>query len=189
MNAFIQACLDANKEIYEYLNTHISSSDYNYSDTIGVGGDNSLNIDLICEDIFIKHLLSFGNIYSEEKGHIQSDVKNKIIIDPLDGSANFQAGLAYYGTSVALEVNDKVICSVICNLANHSVIYKFRDENIMEIDLLTKKKVSNLRENSTNLAIFERAYSYPNIAKTLEKHSVKFRSPGVVAISKAEARN
>lgn len=189
MNAFIKECIKANQEIYEYLTTHISSTDYNYSNTIGVGGDNSLNIDLICEKLFIKHLLPFGNIYTEEAGFIKSDADACIIIDPLDGSHNLQSGLPYYGTSVALEVNGNVICSVICNLSNHTVIYKEKNDEVKEIDLLSEKKITNIRNNPSELAIFERAYAYPKISKTFFDKDIKFRSPGAVALSLAYSQN
>ena len=67
-NSFIEAVILANKELYTYINTNLSLNDYEYTNTIGFGGDNSLKIDLIAENIFIKHLEKFGNIYSEECG-------------------------------------------------------------------------------------------------------------------------
>jgi len=189
MNAFIKECIKANKEIYEYLTTHISSTDYNYSNTIGVGGDNSLNIDLICEKLFINYLLPYGDIYTEEAGFIKSDAEGCIIIDPLDGSHNLQSGLPYYGTSVAFERNGKVIYSVICNLSNHTLIYKEKNNKIEEIDLLTEKKITNIRSKSSDLGIFERAYAYPEIVKTFWEKEIKFRSPGAVALSLAYSQN
>ena len=74
-NNFIKAVLSSNKELYTYIHTKLNSNDLSYSNTIGYGGDNSLNIDLYAEKLFIKHLKTFGNIYSEECGFIdtQSD--------------------------------------------------------------------------------------------------------------------
>ena len=54
-NSFIEAVILANKELYTYINTNLSLNDYEYTNTIGFGGDNSLKIDLIAENIFIKH--------------------------------------------------------------------------------------------------------------------------------------
>ncbi len=187
---FINACIKANQKIYEYITTHISETDYNYSNTIGVGGDNSLNIDLICEKIFIDHLKAYGNIYTEEAGFIVGDVgEYKIIIDPLDGSNNFKAQLPYYGTSVALEKENKTIASVVCNLANHKLLYKVDKEEPLEIDLITKKALVSQHQVVTNLAIFEKAYDYPTITQKLYDNQIKFRSPGAVALSIANARN
>jgi myo-inositol-1(or 4)-monophosphatase len=97
-NSFIEAVILANKELYTYINTNLSLNDYEYTNTIGFGGDNSLKIDLIAENIFIKHLEKFGNIYSEECGLKSSNKECTIIIDPLDGSNNFYSQLPYNGT-------------------------------------------------------------------------------------------
>ncbi len=43
---FIEAVKLANKELHTYINNHITIQDFEYSDTIGFGGDNSLKIDL-----------------------------------------------------------------------------------------------------------------------------------------------
>ena len=108
-NLFIKAVKLANKEIFDYINNQISFEDYQYSNTIGFGGDNSLNFDLTAENIFIKHLEKFGNIYSEECGFLNRNSEYTIVIDPLDGSNNFLNNLPYYGTSVALKKNEKVV--------------------------------------------------------------------------------
>ena len=103
--SFIKAVILANKEICTYIDEKITLNDYEYTNINGFGGDNSLKIDLIFEEIFIKHLLEFGNIYSEECGFIDNSKKTTIIIDPLDGSNNFYSNLPYYGTSVALKID------------------------------------------------------------------------------------
>ena len=189
MNAFIQACIDANKEVYEYLNTHLTSLDFNYSNTIGYGGDNSLNIDLYCEEVFFKHLNSFGQIYSEESGAMNNSSDLKIIIDPLDGSSNFKAQLPYYGSSIALSENNSVINSVICNLATGILYYKQGNAKIIQFDLKTSKEITPKELGDSKLAIFERAYAYSNLASKLSQIGQKFRSPGAVAVSLATARN
>lgn len=189
LDSFLYSCIKANQEIYEYLHTHISSNDYLYSNTIGEGGDNSLNMDIKAENIFIKHLSEFGDIYTEEAGFIKGNGKFKIIIDPLDGSSNFKAGLEYFGTSVALEKNNTVICSIICNLCTKTLSYKIKDNKIVKIDLLSKKEIFNFIKPSLEMGIFEKAYSHPKITKKLYEHNIKFRSPGAVALSLGDARN
>ena len=88
-NSFIEAVKLANKELYTYLNTNLSLKDYEYTNITGFGGDNSLKMDLIAENIFIKHLENFGNIYSEECGVKTTNKEFTIVIDRLDGSNNF----------------------------------------------------------------------------------------------------
>lgn len=188
LTAFIDATIKANQEIYAYIKTHISSSDYSYSNTIGVGGDNSLNIDLICEKIFIKHLQSFGNIYSEECGFLEGEGDARIIIDPLDGSSNFQAQIPYYGTSVAYEEEGTTKASIICNLANHTLLYKIEGKNVIEFDLMSEKSSIFNQNSSSEMGIFEKAYAYPTITQKLYENEIKFRSPGAVALSLAYAK-
>lgn len=188
MKAFIDDCIKANQEIYEYINTHISSTDYNYSGKIGFGGDKSSNIDLLTEQIFIKYLAKYGDIYSEECGLLSSSSKYKIIIDPLDGSDNFMSSLPYYGTSVALQENNKTLASMVCNLADASLIYKIKNDETVRISLLSLEKITKYEYENTNLAIFERAYAYPEISKKLFEKKIKFRSLGAVALSLSDAK-
>lgn len=187
-NSFSNAVIKANKELYEYVTTHISSSDYNESQTIGYGGDNSLNIDLIAEQIFIKHLSSFGDIYSEEVGLLSSNSNIKIIIDPIDGSHNFQTGLPYYGTSVALKIDDELKAGFVANLANATMIYRL-DEDIKEISLIDEVEFDSIIQEKPAISIFERAYAYPEFSNKLYSKGIKFRSPGAAALSLANARN
>lgn len=187
-SSFTKAVIKANQELYEYINIHMSSSDLEESSTIGFGGDNSLKIDLIAEEFFIKHLQKFGDIYSEEVGLISSNSNIKIIIDPIDGSHNFQSQLPYYGTSVALEINKETKAGYVVNLVNATMIYKV--ENLLkEISLIDTKQVKNLKLKKTSIGIFERAYAYPKICKAMYDNSIKYRSPGASALSIASARN
>ncbi|WP_072682448.1 inositol monophosphatase family protein [Arcobacter sp. LA11] len=187
-NSFTNAVIKANKELYEYINTHMDSSDLEESSTIGYGGDNTLNIDLIAENIFIKYLDSFGDIFSEEAGLISSKSNIKIIIDPLDGSHNFLSGLPYYGTSVALQIDNETKAGYVVNLVNHIMIYKVND-NLEQIDILNNKSINFIKVENPQIGIFERAYSYPNVIKKLNQEKIKFRSPGAIAISLAYAKN
>lgn len=187
-NSFTNAVIEANKELYEYINTHMSSFDLEESKTIGFGGDNSLNIDLIAENIFINHLQKFGDIYSEEVGLLSSNSNIRIIIDPIDGSNNFKSQLPYYCTSVALEIDKKIKAGYVFNLVNASLIYKVLGE-LNEISLLTNKKLKIYNIDNPSVGIFERAYAYPYICEKLYKNGIKFRSPGAAALSLASAKN
>ncbi len=187
-SSFTNAVIEANKELYEYMNIHMSSLDLKESETIGFGGDNSLQIDLIAENIFIKHLNSFGDIFSEEIGLLSSKSNIKIVIDPIDGSHNLQSGLSYYGTSVALKIDDKTKAGYVCNLVNKVMIYKVNDD-LKQIDIISKRNIEILEVKNSAIGIFERAYSYPTLCEKLYRNKLKFRSPGAVAISLAYAKN
>lgn len=186
-NAFTSAVIEANKELYEYINTHLSSFDLEESSTIGYGGDNSLNIDIYAENVFIKYLSSFGDIYSEEIGLVSSNSDITIIIDPIDGSHNFQSSLPYYGTSVALKVQGEIKAGFVCNLANATLIYKVNSES-KHISLIDFKDIKFFESISPSIGIFERAYAYPKICEELSNNGMKYRSPGATALSLASAK-
>lgn len=180
LQEIFEATKNANKEIITYLKNSLQEIDFSY-ENIGFGGDISSKIDLICESIFIKHLLCFGDILSEESGLIKSTSKFKIenskfIIDPLDGSDNFLSNLPYYGSSVAFQIDEKTIFSMITNFVNGQMIYKINNE-------LHCDGISNER-----IGIFERCYANPNICAKINLLNFKFRSPGAVALSLANAR-
>ncbi len=92
---FIEAVISANQKLFTYINNELKKNDFLYSNTIGFGGDNSLNIDLFAENIFIEFLSYFGNIYSEERGFVDFNKDYTIVIDPIDGSNNFYSNLPY----------------------------------------------------------------------------------------------
>ena len=187
-NSFTHAVINANKELYGYINTHMTQTDLEETSTIGYGGDKTLNIDIIAENIFIKYLGAFGDIFSEETGEISNNSNIKIIIDPLDGSDNFASGLQYYGTSVAVKKDGEYIAGYVCNLSTAVLLYR-ENEDINKINILNGQYLSFYKKQNPNIAIFERAYDFPKIASKLKENSIKFRSPGASAISLANARN
>lgn len=188
-NLFIKAVFLANQEIYKYINLKLSQKDLQYSNNIGFGGDNSLNMDLLAEQIFIKHLKNFGNIYSEECGFLDFSSEYTIIIDPLDGSNNFTSNIPYYGTSVALKKADNIIAGFVANLSIGELVFKILDDDLVYISLKDLNKIKKIESQNNNIAIFERAYDFPKICKSLYKKDIKFRSLGATALSLANAKN
>ena len=186
---FMEAVKLANKELHTYINNYITIQDFEYSDTIGFGGDNSLKIDLIAENIFIKHLGKFGNIFSEECGLKTTNKEFTIVIDPLDGSNNFYSDLPYYGTSIALQKDNKTIAGFVTNLVTGVIQYRAFDSEIKYYSIVKNKNFFPFYQKNPKISIFERAYQYPNICKKLYKSGFKYRSLGSVAISLSDARN
>ena len=96
----------------------------------GAGGDLTIKLDKIAEDIILDKLETLHNnfdlefvLVSEELGirTFGNHPDTHIIIDPLDGSFNARQGIPYYATSMALAngktVND-VVLGYVRNLAN-----------------------------------------------------------------------
>ena len=186
---FIEAVILANKELYTYINTNLSSKDYEYTNTTGFGGDNSLKMDLLAENIFIKHLEKFGNIYSEECGQLSSNKEYTFVIDPLDGSNNFYSKLPYYGTSVALQKDGKTIAGFVTNLVSAILTYRAFDEEVKQVSLIDLKELDLIEVKKTKISIFERAYKYPEICEKLHENNIKYRCLGAVALSLSDTRN
>ena len=175
----INICKKANEELSEHLKD-IQCSDLYYTGTKGAGGDDMMYIDKIAEDIFVKHLLPYANIQSEESGYIKSNITttNTIYLDPIDGSDNLRSSLPYYATSIALQIQGLTKLAFIYNLVNNTYFYKTPyKSNIIE------QKVQS------SLGIFERAYSNPKLVQKLHEKNIKFRSPGAVSLSIANTYN
>lgn len=193
MNEILQAIIDANKEVFYYINNSLKADDFGYTGIIGAGGDNSSVIDLKAEAIFVKHLLPFGDILSEESGLIISNSTSKIqhsefVIDPLDGSDNFMSRLPYFGSSVSYEINGEVTLAVIANFCNgECIVYDGKDKTVY--DLATNKEILLLESKNPKIGVFERAYKFPKICEILTNLDIKYRSPGAVALTLANAHN
>lgn len=170
----------ANEEIATVL-ADSNNLHYKYH-TKGFGGDLSSEADMICERIFCKHLLCFADIFSEESGLIKSCENRKLsnskfILDPLDGSDNFVSHLPYYGSSLYFEIDGIAKFSMIYNYVQKSFVAKIEDRLII-----------SQNQSNQKVAVFERAYAFPQICQKLFENNIKFRSPGAVALSLANAR-
>ncbi len=183
---FIDAVIKANLEIYTLINSGLKASHFEFFG-VGAGGDKSSRIDIEAEEIFIKHLSSFGQILSEEIGVI-GEGKQKIVIDPIDGSENLLSNFPYYGTSVALvNEKDEVEVGVICNLANGEIFIKTKDD--FKKGFLNTLKFNPVVTKKARVGLFERSYSNAKIVSKLASLKLKFRSPGALALSLAYANS
>jgi len=170
--SFINATLCASKKIIRALHEEENIFE---EKGIGFGGDRSLNIDLIAEQIFIKALSEYGNILSEEIGFVDNGKDKKIIIDPIDGSYNVSNHIPYFGCSVYLE-NE---AAIVVNLSNGD--YFIKNKNGKKFDNLFRKPFqSNYRHD---VILFEKAYQNPDIVEKLCNHNLKFRAPGALSLS------
>ncbi len=187
MQQFIETVICANKEIIKLLEDS-SNENFYQSVSLGAGGDISSKIDLLAEEIFVKYLSSFGNIYSEECGFINNKKSDDIIIDPIDGSDNFASNLPYYGTSVALKRDGKIICGIVVNLANSEIFIK--DKNSFKRANLKNLQFTIVEKNSySKLGLFERTYCSKGTPELMRRYGVKYRSPGAFALSLAYAHD
>lgn len=86
--------------------------------------------DIKAEKILIEELQKARPAYSfevEESGIIEgSDISNKWIIDPLDGTLNFLHGIPHFAVSVALERDRRIEAGVVYNPITDDLYYAER---------------------------------------------------------------
>jgi len=188
MTQFIKACIAANEEISLALKEEFDPTWFKKT-VVGAGGDVSSRLDLFAEEIFVKHLSSFGEIESEESGIIGSG-EEKIIIDPIDGSSNALSLFPFYGTSVA-KVNAQGIldAAVVCNLATGDIFLKSGTIEVQQGQLFTDAFHAPHTVSNSEIGLFEKAYANPDMVAALDMEKLKFRAPGAIALSLAYARS
>jgi len=188
MTPFIEACIKANEEIANALKEGFDASWFEKTE-VGAGGDVSSKLDLMAEAIFVKHLGSFGHIESEESGRI-GEGADKIIIDPIDGSANALSLFPFYGTSVA-KINAEGIldAAMVCNLANSDIFLTTTANGVQQGKLFSTTFHTPHTAPNAEIGLFEKAYANPTLVALLDQEKLKFRAPGAIALSLAYARS
>ena len=188
MTPFIKACTKANEEISKALKNGFDISWFDKTE-VGAGGDVSSRLDLMAEDIFVKHLSTFGQIESEESGVI-GEGTDKIIIDPIDGSSNALSLFPFYGTSVAKVNADGILdAAIVCNLANDDLFFTSIKSGIQQGKLFSNIFHTPHTAPNAEIGLFEKAYANPELVNLLDQERLKFRSPGAIALSLAYARS
>lgn len=94
--------------------------------TVGtnVSGDVTKYVDKISEDLVLERLKVLGiNIVSEEVGLIDAGSDYTALVDPIDGSYNFVAGIPIFAFSFALFRREKPV---------YAALYEFVTENYYE---------------------------------------------------------
>lgn len=186
MNDFISAALLALSEIRIALNTSDDSVLFEVH-SMGEGGDTSCGFDLKAEEILVRHLSSFGSIYSEESGWISPKSNCTIILDPIDGSDNFSSSFPYYGVAIARAIEGETTDGIVCNLVNSDVFVRTLDDYYRcSLDNPSLKSSINSTHNS-KIGLFEKSQEHPKLIEKLMDKKLKFRSPGALALSLAYA--
>lgn len=183
---FVDAALDACKEVAHHISNHTSSADY-LPQEVGAGGDVSIGFDLTAETIFVRHLSPFGTISSEESGIIGPESDLLIILDPIDGSENIKAKFPYYGASIALQHRGETVVGIIVNFANGDCFVHDGEKHYRTSVYSPSVYEAVQRHEHGRIGLFEKAYEHPEMVAALKQAGLKFRSPGAVALSLAYA--
>lgn len=100
---------------------------------IGASGDTTLVADRDAEAAILEVLSQAGElrIVSEEKGVVgRKGARWSVLVDPLDGSSNFERGIPFYCTSIAVLEGDRMRdakYAVVRNLVNGDVYFADRE--------------------------------------------------------------
>ena len=95
----------------------------------GAGGDITMRVDQEAEEEIIAVLKQKGDVrlVAEEKGESgPKDARWTVIIDPIDGSSNFEKGIPFYCTSIAVlegKTLDDASHGLVRNLVNGDTYY------------------------------------------------------------------
>ncbi len=116
----------------------------------GAGGDITMRVDQEAEEEIIAVLRQKGDVrlIAEEKGESgPKDARWTVIIDPIDGSSNFEKGIPFYCTSIAVlegKTLDDASHGLVRNLVSGDIYYaqsgSYATKNGSEI------RASNLQE-------------------------------------------
>jgi len=185
MQLFIRETIKACQEVVVMLETTTDPNAYASQGVRGAGGDFSVGLDLMAEEIFIKRLGCFGQINSEESGIVgKGDVT--IVLDPIDGSDNMLTHFPYFGASIAYMQNDVCIVGIVCNFANSDIFIK-DEKQFLKGKLHSAHFRPVEKHHTSKIGIFEKAALYPELTQALIENHLKYRAPGAVALSLAYA--
>lgn len=109
----LQLALNAAKQAAECVKNHFGA--VKDIETKSQGRGIVTAADKEAEEIILQHLRSNSHyaVLSEEAGHLQGTGGPKWVIDPLDGTTNFAAGLPLFAVSIALVEGSNLLLGVI----------------------------------------------------------------------------
>lgn len=167
-------------DVYDVVNPILGTKEAAEKSIRGAGGDLSMNIDIIAENVIIESLEKANVnllLISEELGEIYIGDKEKanenrsvLITDPLDGSNNAVRGVPYCSVSIAHAIGttvDDIKKAVILNLNTKDIYWAEKGKGAYLND--TKIHVSDL--DISQECFFELNLPIKNLMKNLQKLS------------------
>ncbi|MFW9828754.1 MAG: inositol monophosphatase family protein [Candidatus Thorarchaeota archaeon] len=168
-------------KVYNAVNPLLGTEKASKKSERGAGGDISMEIDLIAENIIITCLEKANAnvlLISEELGerYIGDEEQaklsqNVLIVDPLDGSNNAARGVPYCSVSIAYAIGNKmndIVSSVVLNLNTKDLFWAEKGKGAFLNN--NKIQVSNL--DITEKCFFELNLPMKNLMKNLQKLSL-----------------
>jgi len=162
-------------DIYERVHPIIGTEEASQKISKGAGGDISMKIDLLAEEVLIDSLEKTSAnllLISEELGekiigNKELAIKNKdvLIVDPIDGSNNAARGIPYCSVSIAYAIGNSVKDikkAVILNLITKDIFWAVKGEGAY---------LNDERIHVSNLDISDRCFVELDVSK---KHMFKY---------------
>jgi myo-inositol-1(or 4)-monophosphatase len=119
-----EIALETAKELEEKIMPLFGTEKAGENVGTNVSGDVTKYVDKAAEDIILKRLVPLGvNIVSEEVGEVDNGSDYTVIVDPLDGSYNFSAGIPVFAFSMGVFKGKKPV---------YGAIYEFLPKNFYE---------------------------------------------------------
>ncbi|MHA2035208.1 MAG: inositol monophosphatase family protein [Promethearchaeota archaeon] len=163
--------------VYDAVSPLLGTEEAKKGQKKGAGGDISMNIDIVAENVIIETLSNAKAnllLVSEEIGdkYIGDEVKAKqdqavLIVDPLDGSNNAARGIPYCSVSIAYANGSKISDiqkAVVLNLNTKDIFWAEKEKGAFLNDI--KIHVSEL--DISQKCIFEINLPKKNTMKSLE---------------------
>ncbi|MBI3495007.1 inositol monophosphatase [Candidatus Berkelbacteria bacterium] len=167
-------------------------------ETIEQKNDNPLDIVTEADVEAERHIVALiqkhfpnHNILAEETGLIKKKSPYTWVIDPLDGTGNFAAGLPYFGISIALFLRKKPILGVTAAPVEGELFYAEKGKGAYLLESSGKKikiSVSTTKKLSTAMGIIEGGHNNSLLlgwANVLMPKIRKFRVLGSTALNLA----
>jgi myo-inositol-1(or 4)-monophosphatase len=165
-------------DVYEAVHPIIGTQEAGIKSKKGAGGDISMHIDIIAENVIIESLKKanidvlliseeIGEKYigNEERARINQAV---IIVDPLDGSNNAARGIPYSSVSIAYAVGTKIndiIKAVVLNLNTKDIYWAEKGEGAF----LNSAKINVSNLGISQNCFFELNLPMKNLMKNLQE--------------------
>lgn len=108
------------------------------------------DIDIFMEEKIVEMIKEWfpeHTIYSEECGEMSKKSEYEWLIDPIDGTINFAAGLPLFSTSIALKKNNETIFGIIFDYNQNDVYYAIKGKgsfcNKKQLSVSNNEKLSD----------------------------------------------
>ncbi|TFG01007.1 MAG: hypothetical protein EU541_00525 [Promethearchaeota archaeon] len=145
----------------------------------GAGGDISMKIDALAEEVIIKELENsnmdvlliseeIGNKYLGDKKRAQKS-ERKLIVDPIDGSTNSSRGIPFYSVSIAYAQGSKlkdIKRGIILDISTNDLYWAEKGKG----SFYNNKAISVSERKISDNLIFEIDFSILSLRKKLRQY-------------------